>query len=148
MARPRSATRRIVDSLGGRRVLRRHPPSLDALRARLRKGLPYSALDAVAVRFGLTPAELVVLLALAPRTLARRKAEQRLRANESDRLFRVTRIAALTEEVLGSAEKARRWLHDPNRALGNRAPLELLDTDLGVREVEDVLSRIAHGVHS
>ena len=102
----------------------------------------------MAARFGLTPPELVVLLALAPRTLARRKAEQRLRADESDRLFRVTRIAALTEEVLGSTEKARRWLHSANRALGNRTPLELLDTDLGVRQVDDLLSRIAHGVYS
>lgn len=143
-----STARRIVDSLGGRRVLRRHPPSLDALRARLRRGLPYAALDAVAARFGLTSQELVVLLALAPRTLARRKAEQRLRASESDRLFRVTRIAALTEEVLGSTEKARRWLHSPNRGLGNRSPLDLLDTDLGVQQIEDLLIQIAHGVHS
>jgi len=148
MASPASRARRIVDSLGGRRARHRRPPNLDALRARLRKGLPYAALDAVALRFGLTPPELVVLLALAPRTLARRKAEQRLRASESDRLFRVTRIAALAEEVLGATDKARRWLHEPNRALGHRAPLELLDTDLGVRQVEDLLSRIAHGVPS
>ena len=148
MAKPAVTVRRIVDSLGGRRVLRRRPPSLDALRERLRKGLPYAALESVAARFGLTPPELVVLLALAPRTLAWRKAEQRLRANESDRLLRVARIAALTEEVLGSTDKARRWLHSPNRALGSRAPLELLDTDLGVRQVDELLARIAHGVHS
>ncbi|PYN77824.1 MAG: hypothetical protein DMD96_22660 [Candidatus Rokuibacteriota bacterium] len=148
MARAPVTARRIVDSLGGRRVLRRRPASLDALRERLRKGLPFAALESVAARFGLAPHELVVLLALAPRTMARRKAEQRLRADESDRLFRVTRIAALSEEVLGTTQRARHWLHSPNRALGNRTPLALLDTDLGVRQVEDLLSRIAHGVYS
>jgi putative toxin-antitoxin system antitoxin component (TIGR02293 family) len=82
------------------------------------------------------------------RTLARRKKEKRLHADESDRLFRVGRIAALAEETLGSKDKAKRWLQKPNRALGGAAPLRLLDTELGARQVEDVLGRIAHGVYS
>jgi putative toxin-antitoxin system antitoxin component (TIGR02293 family) len=49
---------------------------------------------------------------------------------------------------LGSEEKAARWLHTPNRALGGNLPLELLDTDLGSRQVEEVLGRIEHGVYS
>jgi putative toxin-antitoxin system antitoxin component (TIGR02293 family) len=88
------------------------------------------------------------VLALPPRTLARRKGEHRLKAPESDRLLRLGRIAVLAEDVLGSPEKASRWLHTPNRALGNRVPLGQLDTDLGVREVESLLLRVAHGVYS
>jgi putative toxin-antitoxin system antitoxin component (TIGR02293 family) len=91
---------------------------------------------------------LVAVLHLPPRTLARRKRERRLRADESDRLFRLGRIAALAEEVLGSREKASRWLHRPNPALGRVIPLRHLDTDLGARQVEDLLLRIAHGVYS
>src|SRR6266536_2232425 len=53
------------------------------------------------------------------------------------------RVAALAEEILGSHEKATRWLHEANVALGNEIPLRHLDSDLGARQVEDVLVRIA-----
>jgi ribosomal protein S16 len=45
-------------------------------------------------------------------------------------------------------ERAVRWLHRPNRALGGPAPLTLLDTDLGAQQVEQLLGRIEHGVYS
>ena len=54
----------------------------------------------------------------------------------------------MAEEVLGTREKAAAWLHDPNRALGGPRPLDQLDTDLGARQVEQILGRIAHGVYS
>lgn len=139
---------RIAETLGGPRVLKRKSPTLEELHAQLRSGLPYSALEAVASGFDIGKEELIAVLHLPARTLARRKREKRLRADESDRLFRLGRIAALAEEVLASREKATRWLHQPNRALGNAAPLRQLDTDLGARQVEDLLLRIAHGVYS
>jgi putative toxin-antitoxin system antitoxin component (TIGR02293 family) len=142
------STGRILRTLGGPRVLRRSPRTLDALRQALREGLPYGALVAVSTRFRLSQPEVVAVLAMAPRTLARRKAEQRLHADESDRLFRLGRIATLAEDVLGGREKATSWLHRPNRALGNQPPLQQLDSDLGTRRVEDLLLRIAHGVYS
>jgi putative toxin-antitoxin system antitoxin component (TIGR02293 family) len=139
---------RIIETLGGRRALKRRTESLEGLKERLRKGLPYASLEAVARRYELSQDEIVVLLSVPPRTLARRREEQRLRADESDRLFRVSRIALLAEEILGSRDKATDWLHRPNRALGNRPPLRQLDTDLGARQVEDILLRMAHGVYS
>jgi putative toxin-antitoxin system antitoxin component (TIGR02293 family) len=51
-------------------------------------------------------------------------------------------------KVLGSLEKARDWLNRPNRALGNEPPISRLDTEIGKREVEDVLNRITHGIYS
>ena len=45
-------------------------------------------------------------------------------------------------------DKASTWLRRPNRALNNERPLRLLDTDVGARQVEDILGRIAHGVVS
>jgi putative toxin-antitoxin system antitoxin component (TIGR02293 family) len=61
---------------------------------------------------------------------------------------RLADIAAHAVLVLGSVEKARQWLTAENRALGCVAPISLLDTDVGVRAVEDVLHRIEHGVFS
>ncbi len=139
---------RIVATFGGSRAFRRKNVTLEELQAQLRAGLPYSALEAVASGFEIGTADLVKVLHVPPRTLARRKREKRLHADESDRLFRLGRTAALAEEVLGSREKATRWLHQPNRALGSETPLRQLDTELGARQVEDLLIRIAHGVYS
>ncbi len=51
-------------------------------------------------------------------------------------------------EVLGSIDKARLWLKTPNRALGCETPLDLLDTDIGTRQVEEVLLRLNYGIFS
>jgi len=141
-------TRRLVSALGGRRALRSRPQTLDALRLRLRQGLPYVALAALTAAYDIDLRSLALVLRIPPRTLARRRQERRLRPDESDRLFRVARIAALAEASLGGREKAARWLGRPNRALGNAVPLHHLDTDLGARQVEDLLGRISHGVYS
>jgi putative toxin-antitoxin system antitoxin component (TIGR02293 family) len=138
---------RLKETFGGPRVLRR-VEDLEAFAARVREGLPYEALAAVAARYDIPLRELTRVLALPERTLARRKIEGRLRADESDRLFRLGRVAALAEDVLGETAKAARWLRRPNRALGGRAPLDVLDTDLGAQQAETVLHRVEHGVFS
>jgi putative toxin-antitoxin system antitoxin component (TIGR02293 family) len=51
-------------------------------------------------------------------------------------------------DVLGEREKALRWLGSPNKALGGRRPLDLLDTGLGAKQVEQILGRIESGVYS
>jgi putative toxin-antitoxin system antitoxin component (TIGR02293 family) len=134
----------IIRALGGPRVL--PVRSLEELREALRAGLPYASLSAVASGFGLASADAVTILRIPARTLARRKRQRRLSPEESDRLYRLGRIAALAEEVLGSRDKAARWLRVENRALGSVTPLSQLDTDLGAEQVERVLLRLAHGV--
>jgi len=134
----------VIRTLGGPALV--HARSLDELRRRLRAGLPYGALAAVASGFGLGGEDTATVLRIPARTLARRKRERRLSPDESDRLFRLGRIATLAEEVLGDRAKASRWLRTENRALGNAPPLSRLDTDLGAEEVETILLRLAHGV--
>jgi len=138
----------IVTALGGGKVLRGRVSSLSDLQEEIRAGLPFSALESLLEAFALTREEVSVALKIPLRTIARRKTERRLSADESDKLVRLARIAVQTSEVLGAAEKAAQWLKRENRALGDRAPLGLLDTEIGARQVEDVLGRIAHGVHS
>ena len=96
----------------------------------------------------MTSKGLAELLGVAPRTLARRKKGQQLWPTESDRLYRVAYITALAVDVLGSMEKAKRWLSAENRALGGSAPIGVLDTEIGERQVEELLQRIHYGVFS
>lgn len=142
------AVRRAAVTLGISRRAGRRRPSYPEVREAIQRGLPYAAFDVLASSFHIGKKELLTLLHVAPRTLARRKRERRFQADESDRLFRIGRIAAQAEGVLGGREKAADWLQEPNRALGGRTPLQQLDTDPGARQVEDLLLRIAHGVYS
>jgi putative toxin-antitoxin system antitoxin component (TIGR02293 family) len=142
------ATAEIVAVLGGRAVRSEPINSPEDLKNWVREGLPFESLERVMERFDLNREEISSALDLPPRTLARRKVERRLHRDESDRLFRLARIAAQASGVLGGEDKAGRWLHTPNRALGGKPPLELLDTDLGSRQVEEVLGRIEYGVYS
>jgi putative toxin-antitoxin system antitoxin component (TIGR02293 family) len=58
----------------------------------------------------------------------------------------VVDIVARAIEVLGTREKALRWLKAPVRSLGDQTPLSLLDTPEGITRVEDALGSIEHGV--
>lgn len=138
----------VVKALGGRKSLGNDVGTVHELADRSRAGLPYTALESLQERFGLAREEVASTLRVPLRTLARRKQARRLSPGESDRLVRLARIAAHAADVLGSDERAGHWLHRPNRALGGQAPLALVDTDLGAREVESVLGRIEHGEFS
>jgi putative toxin-antitoxin system antitoxin component (TIGR02293 family) len=144
-----SALQYVIDVLGGTRVFKgsTRPDATEMLEL-VRAGLPYQALASMRERLNLSLPEAAILLHVPLRTLARRRHDRKLDAGESDRLYRLARIAAQAVDVLGSEEKAAMWLRRPNRALNGGVPLGLLDTDLGSRQIEDILGRIAHGVVS
>ncbi len=135
----------VVEELGGEPVLGRSLRTEMDLQASIREGFPQTVVEEVMHAAGLTLKELATSLDLSPRSLQRRRREGRLAQYESDRLYRLARIIALAKHYLGDDEAARRWLKRPNRALGGSTPLELIDTELGARAVENVLGRIAYG---
>lgn len=118
------------------------------LRDSVRNGLPFSALVALTKQLDISPQQITAVFGIPPRTVARRKEARHLNPQESDRLYRVARAVSQAVEVLGSIEKARVWLKTPNRALDREIPLDLLDTEIGARQVEEVLLRINYGIFS
>ena len=141
-------TERIVETLGGTHTLKRTIGSWEDLHQLILGGLPVSTYAHVLAAFALTAQEATHIFHIPTRTLARRKKARRLGPEESDRVFRFARIATRASEVLGSEDKARRWLHRPNRALGNMLPLTLLATDAGIEQIETVLGRLEHDLYS
>jgi len=136
----------VARHLGGAESLGRPVESELDLVQLVRSGLPPSALETVIDHGVLSRAEAEWLI-IPRRTLSHRKSRSEpLTTDESDKLTRVVRIAALAEETFQDDQKARTWLRDPNRALGGERPLELLETEGGARLVEQVLGRIGHGV--
>jgi len=137
----------VAQKLGGKEVLKVELTSDLDLAAAIHEGLPTRAVDAVLAAGLLEPAELYQLV-IPRRTLAHRKEKrQRLTPEQSDRLTRVVRVIARSEEALGDETRAARWLRKPSRALAGRRPIELLDSDVGARMVEQLLTRIEHGVY-
>jgi putative toxin-antitoxin system antitoxin component (TIGR02293 family) len=139
----------LFETLGGTSVFKRQVHSTEDIREIIHKGFPYKSLEVIVLKYHLDLASMVKILSVPARTMARRKIEQRLTAQESDRLARVARILSYATGVFGTEEKASTWLKRPNRILKRAtAPIDLLDTDLGTQVVEAMLGRIEHGVIS
>ena len=142
------ATHSVPDVLGGEHVLGRAVNKSGALAELVREGLPVQALLLLAERLDMRQAEISEKIGIPKRTLTRRLTQHsRLTAAESDRAVRLAQVYSTAAETLGDGDKAAAWLKTPNRALRGGRPLDQLDTDPGVREVEDVLGRIAYGVY-
>lgn len=117
------------------------------LRSLVLEGFPFSAFEAMQKEIDIPQSQLSTLLGIPMRTIARRKEDKQLTPVESDRLYRLARVVAYAGEVLGGDDKVRTWLKNPNRGLGGEIPLELLATDIGARQVEEVLQRIEYGIY-
>jgi putative toxin-antitoxin system antitoxin component (TIGR02293 family) len=142
-------SREIAEALGGRKVLGRSVSNLAQLAELVRQGLPAGSLLVLREKLELKNAALSARLGIPQRTLTRRLSQHaRLTAAESDRAVRLARVYATAVEMIGNADKASQWLHTPNRVFAGGSPMDQLDTDLGAKEVENVLGRIAYGVYS
>jgi putative toxin-antitoxin system antitoxin component (TIGR02293 family) len=114
---------------------------------KIRRGLPPKAILNLSSELHVSKKELCEkILRLSIRTIARRVAL--LEADETDKLYRAARVLALARMVLESNQNALIWLTTPNKALEGEIPLYLLDTEIGAREVEDLLNRIEFSVYA
>ncbi|HSP16759.1 MAG TPA: antitoxin Xre-like helix-turn-helix domain-containing protein [Thermoanaerobaculia bacterium] len=114
---------------------------------RIEKGLPYSSLERLQRNSGFTTDQLIDLLQIPKRTLARRKASGRLSAEESDRLVRLARVFAKALHLFGGdADQTIAWLTAAQRAFRGTTPLEMARTEIGAQEVERLVFQLEHGV--
>jgi putative toxin-antitoxin system antitoxin component (TIGR02293 family) len=119
-----------------------------ALIEAVKAGLPVDTFTALARRLRVSEATLAGVVGLSGSTLARRKRAGTLTPAESEHVLRVAALLDRGAEVFGSEADAAEWMTTTNVALGNLPPLSLADTELGAREVEDLLGRLEHGVYS
>jgi putative toxin-antitoxin system antitoxin component (TIGR02293 family) len=136
----------VLSVLGGAKVVGRGVRSPQDLAERVREGLPFAALSAVMEQYGISRDVLCDLLHLSPRNFLRRRDQKRLSPDESDRVYRLARVIAHANRVFEDPDESADWIQTPNASLGKQQPLTLLDTDIGVQEVDQVLGRIEHGI--
>lgn len=115
----------------------------------LKAGLPYGSLVRFQKASRLPLIDVLKVVQIPPRTLARRKAQKRLTPAESERLLRLSIVFEKAVDLFDdNADAARCWLQHPARALGGITPLVATATEIGAREVEDLIGRLNHGVFS
>ena len=115
----------------------------------IRLGLPSKVFECVVKSSAVSEDVICKSLRIAKRTAARRKASaSRLKATESELMYRFSKVFVTATEILGDRDKAREWLLTENRALNGDRPIDLLDTGIGFEDVMDVLHRIEFGVYS
>jgi putative toxin-antitoxin system antitoxin component (TIGR02293 family) len=114
----------------------------------LKTGLPIAELDDLRTSLDISIERLVPMLGISKATLHRRMTTGRLDSAESDRVVRFAKLMGKAIEVMESPENARKWLSANQVGLGGAIPLEYAETEVGAREVENLLGRIEYGVYS
>jgi putative toxin-antitoxin system antitoxin component (TIGR02293 family) len=140
------AVARIADVLGGQHILGRRLGSLGALNDAVAEGLPKAALRQTASRIFTGKMEQRRLMnRIVPEATFKRR-RNRLNATESARTERIARVVADAEYVWDDRDDARRFLTTAHPALRGRSPLDTAMTELGARQVEEILGKIFHGL--
>ena len=83
----------------------------------IERGFSFQTLERMRRETGLPMERLAISIGISPRTLTRRKKENKLTAFESDRLVTVSRLMSLAVELFeGNKTKAFQWFTNSNRA--------------------------------
>jgi putative toxin-antitoxin system antitoxin component (TIGR02293 family) len=119
------------------------------LMRQIERGFSFESLLRLEVNSGISLALLASVIGIPERTLARRKAVGKLEPDESERLLRVSNLFEKSVELFeGDVTAAVNWLTSPKKALNRQTPLLYARTELGAREVEDLIGRLDHGIFS
>jgi len=111
-------------------------------------GLPASLARELAQTMEVALDDMAGLLRLNPRTFQRRLNEGLLDLSESERLWELSRLFYRSVQVLEGEAGAVYWFKNPIQALGWATPLAYARTAVGLRELDNILGRIEHGVYS
>lgn len=137
----------IANVLGGRRVLGRQVRSMRELDDIVREGMPKEALDTFVDALGDSAyGKFAVRLRnrIVPRATYHRVERFNLQVGETTE--RMARLFAMALAAFDDTDAATRFMAAPHPELGNRPPFEAALTEIGGREVEEVIERGMHGL--
>jgi len=136
---------RIVNVMGGEKVLKRQIHSEVDFADAINIGIPLQAVKNIQTYIGANDTHMARLINVSPKTFRTRKV---FKSDEGDHAYMIARIVVAAEEAIGEKETAIAWLNSKQPALGDRIPMELILNSAGVQAVEDLLGRIEYGVYS
>ena len=140
----------VATVLGGRRILGRRVQDSRDLEALVREGVPKPALERLvsllAEPMGGDGADLLVRLRnkIVPRATYQRVERFNLQVSETTE--RLARLYALCCHAFPDPCAVARFMTSPHPELAGRAPFDVALTEVGGREVEEVIERGLHGL--
>lgn len=78
---------------------------------------------------------------------SKKKNQQSLDSYTTEKFIRLINVLIMASEILGKVE-AKHWMYRDVPSLGNQAPINLLDTEVGHRLVEQALLHIKYGMYA
>ena len=115
----------------------------------MQAGLPVRELTELQASLDVPVDRLAPMLGISKATFHRRKgAGNRLKPSVSDRIVRFARLFGKAVQIFNNVEDAKQWLNSPQFGLGGAVPLDYAKSEVGAREVENLLGRIEYGVYS
>ena len=117
--------------------------------SRVRQGIAVAEAVGIMQMWSIPVGAFAALLGVSERKWSRARAgrgDGLLSPVQSDRLLRASQVFDHARAVFDDDQDAVAWFSIPNHALSGETPLSLMDTDAGVRHVDDVLTRIEFGV--
>ena len=133
----------IANVLGGAATLGREVRDLSDLNTVVLEGMPIAAFERLNARMRTKSGQTTIRSVVGSRGVVGRA---RLAPQASERAERVARILAMAEKVFGNEDLALEFLTLPHARLHDKSPLQILGTDIGGREVEEILGAIAYGM--
>lgn len=126
-------------------VVEHGPRGFEAVQL-IREGFPAKILKSVSGFFGETEARIQNIVRVPATTASRlEKNAAKIDSAATERVYRMGSVTRMAIEVFEDKEKAILWMRQPNLALGNVAPLDLMDTEPGASSVRQILNAIATG---
>lgn len=114
-----------------------------------KKGLKKPVLKAISAQLGVPVQETVRLLGIPADGFARMKDAESFNPRYSEHIIKLAELINEGKELWGEEQgQFKAWLQEPVSALGDKRPIELLDTIYGIEMVITIIGRIIHGVFS
>lgn len=136
----------VEEILGGEKVLGQKIRSINDLVELGRRGIRKSALRHLAASMSLTWRDMAKLLPITERTLQRYQTQKLLSQVVSEQALQLAEVVATGIDVFEDRDNFLAWLSLQSAALGDRKPMDLLNSRFGMELVIDELGRIAHGM--
>lgn len=118
-----------------------------ALQSAISKGLFFDVFVHMAELTQIDKKTLAASISIAPETLHRRAKTGRFTPDESDKLYRFTKVLVAAIDLFeGDQDEAFTWLQSDIKGLGEKKPIDMISTSAGCDAVIDLIGRIEHGV--
>ena len=112
------------------------------------QGITKKELERFKEKSALNYDQLAKVLSVTKATLINKKGNSKFRPSLSEKILGLADIYSFGFAVFGDKNRFNEWIFRPNKALGGKAPFDILHNGFGREEVRNLIGRIEYGVYS